>query len=319
MGNSHARRHFRSDSINYLSLGKIAFGRSYQNDERINQQPPRIFCSTRTTQMDRIDPDTFSDSYDIENTGRESAVSAPTPTLRERLIAMSQPCIPRRVWDALTGKELEENLEYLDPLVQSSMSLVEDTNEWIDWKQVNKGVVSDGDILVWTGRAVDEKETMGGSIPFVKTKSIIPLSVSEMVDLLLDSEKVKTYNQWSLGRQDCWVYDEHTKIVRSKTQPPLGGKTVTTVTLLHARQLEDHWVVVSRSVGGKSYHDDEDIGRSDILLGINFLQGVDDESCILTAVTHVYSPAVPKMLAETLGVKSAINFVKDMRKLKEPL
>ena len=81
--------------------------------------------------MDRIDPDTFSDSYDIENTGRESAVSAPTPTLRERLIAMSQPCIPRRVWDALTGKELEENLEYLDPLVQSSMSLVEDTNEWI--------------------------------------------------------------------------------------------------------------------------------------------------------------------------------------------
>ena len=96
MGNSHARRHFRSDSINYLSLGKIAFGRSYQNDERINQQPPRIFCSTRTTQMDRIDPDTFSDSYDIENTGRESAVSAPTPTLRERQAKNS-----KRIWNIL--------------------------------------------------------------------------------------------------------------------------------------------------------------------------------------------------------------------------
>ena len=77
--------------------------------------------------------------------------------------------------------------------------------------------------------------------------------------------------------------------------------------------------MVSRAIGGTRYHepDDDSAGRSDILLGVNLLQPIDASSCQLTAVTHVYSSAVPAMLAERLGVKSAIKFVKDMRSLVE--
>ena len=166
----------------------------------------------------------------------------------------------------------------------------------------------------------------GSQVPFIKTRSIIPLAVEEMVELLLDSSRVKTYNPWSLGRRDCWVADydaEHTKIVKNRVQPPFGAKAMVSTTLLHARPAaatEDDgaWIVVSRSVGGFRFAepDDATVGRSDILLGVNLLQPVDNESCLLTAVTHVYSSAVPTMLAERLGVQSAVKFVRDMRSLK---
>jgi hypothetical protein len=53
-------------------------------------------------------------------------------------------------------------------------------------------------------------------------------------------------------------------------------------------------------------------------LGVNLIQPVDDDSCMLTAVTHAYSAVMPAMLAERLGVKGAIKFVKDIRALRVP-
>jgi hypothetical protein len=81
---------------------------------------------------------------------------------------------------------------------------------------------------------------------------------------------------------------------------------------------EDSWIVVSRAVGGNQYCDDvdADCGRSDILLGINLLQPVGNGSTLVTAVTHVQSSVVPSMLAESLGLKGAIQFVQDLRRLR---
>jgi hypothetical protein len=75
---------------------------------------------------------------------------------------------------------------------------------------------------------------------------------------------------------------------------------------------------VSRAVGGREYCDDEDAdcGRSDILLGINLLEPVGDDSTLVTAITHVQSSVVPSMMAEGLGVKGAIKFVHDLRRLR---
>ena len=92
---------------------------------------------------------------------------------------------------------------------------------------------------------------------------------------------------------------------------------VLSTALLHARPLEQgSWVIVTRAVKGFA-PPEEDAGVSEILLGVNLLEPIDDSSCRLTAVNHVYSSSIPLMLAERVGVKSAVNFVKDLRRLKE--
>jgi hypothetical protein len=257
------------------------------------------------------------------------------------LQSLTQPLIDQNVWDNLSGLEFTENIDALDRLAAMGERIAshDESNDWIDWQaQGNKSPRSskstslrDGAIHVWTGRTT-RTQCYGSELPFIKTRSILPMSVSEMVDLMMDSERVQTYNPWSLGRRDCWVHNTtNTKIVQNTVQPPLGSKTMVSTTLLHARPastVPNAWVIVSRSVGpgsafaaaapgsSSSTTTTSASGRSDILLGVNLLEAIDDDTCQLTAVTHVHSQGVPNMLAERLGVQSAIKFVRDMRGLK---
>jgi hypothetical protein len=251
--------------------------------------------------------------------------------------ALVQPLIPKSVWDQLHGDEFQRFPDLLDGLSETGEMLARQdfSNIWIDWKIHSSGGVSleDGDVLVWTGKSL--KEGYGSAVPWIKTRSIIPLAADEMVELLMDSSRVTTYNPWSLGRQDCWVAAadnnpaadpihplRQTKIVKNRVQPPMGAKPAVSVTMLHARPVNDDgtWLVISRATGGNLYPelDQDAVGRSDILLGVNLIQPVDDDSCMLTAVTHAYSAIMPAMLAERLGVKGAIKFISDIRALRVP-
>ena len=82
------------------------------------------------------------------------------------------------------------------------------------------------------------------------------------------------------------------------------------------------YIVVSRAVtGGKwdpinsSNDSGEKYVRNEILLGVNVLRAIPGEpdKTELTAVTHVYSPLVPLMLAKSAGMKGAVDFVRDIR------
>jgi hypothetical protein len=78
-------------------------------------------------------------------------------------------------------------------------------------------------------------------------------------------------------------------------------------------------LVVSRAVPGMIEEELAELPRNDILLGVNLLQDLGPNECLMTAVTHVYSPVLPTMLARGMGVSSAINFIKDIRKVCEPV
>jgi len=259
----------------------------------------------------------------------DSTVVDDTATLVESL---TQPLITKAVWQKLTGTEFRDHPDaLLGPLAEMGVdvALNDEPNEWIEWHATAGGSsnsLADGAIHVWTGKTAKQAGYHGAKLPFIKTRSIIPLTVTEVVELMMDSTRIQTYNAWSVGRRDCWVRDAYTKIVKNRVEPPVGSKAMVSTTLLHARPAgrtaagEGAWVIVSRAVGGSSYvePEDEHLGQTHILLGVNVLQPVDDESCILTAVTHAYSSTVPNMLAERLGVKGAIKFVKDLRHLKVP-
>jgi len=112
----------------------------------------------------------------------------------------------------------------------------------------------------------------------------------------------------------------------------------------------DGWVVVSRAVSGGKWgtvdanqannninnnnnnnsnnkntgNDNEDNDndkpiRSEILIGINLMRSVPNNpnQTELTSITHVRSPSVPIMLAGKIGVKGAVDFIRDIRSVSE--
>jgi hypothetical protein len=284
---------------------------------------------TKTRQRPQPAPPTSQIIQDGDSSsGKDSAESQDESSMLQALI---QTLIPKPVWDQLQGDEFKRFPDLLDGLSKTGEQLARQdfSNLWIDWKIHSSGgdSLEDGDVLVWTGKSL--KEGYGSAVPWIKTRSIIPLAADEMVELLMDSSRVTTYNPWSLGRIDCWVADpdpvnptRQTKIVKNRVQPPMGAKPAVSVTMLHARPVavDGTWLAISRATGGNLYpeHDQDAVGTSDILLGVNLIQPVDEDSCMLTAVTHAYSAVMPGMLAERLGVKGALKFVKDIRALVVP-
>ena len=85
------------------------------------------------------------------------------------------------------------------------------------------------------------------------------------------------------------------------------------------------YIVVSRAVTGgqwssSSYSSDSSSKsnvRNEIILGVNILREVPSQpnKTELIAITHVYSPMIPLMLAKNAGVKGAVDFVRDIRSL----
>lgn len=249
------------------------------------------------------------------------------------LQCLTDPLIPQHVWDGLTGKEFTEHGELLDGLARTGLNLAsqDESNDWIAWTKVTasfKESLEDGAIHVWTGQTrrsgPNNQVFYGASAPFIKTRSIVPMSPIELIELMLDSNRVKTYNQWSIGRSDLWKSeDERTKIVQNTNQIPMGKKPLQSTTLLHACPIggavgpDASWLLISRAIGPQP--ENKNVGTSDILLGVNMVQPLGEDKSVLTSITHVYSSAVPGMLAERLGVKSAVKFVNDLRGLGVPV
>ena len=126
-------------------------------------------------------------------------------------------------------------------------------------------------------------------------------------------------------------------MVRNLTKPPMVSSLIEFVTCMHARRLRPNdmtilgddgpaegYLVVSRAVTGGEWSagntkssGGEKLSRNEILMGTNILRAVPGEpdKTELTAITHVYSPMIPQMLARSAGVKRAVDFVRDMRAL----
>eukprot|EP00977_Amphora_coffeiformis_P021271 scaffold9129_cov150-Amphora_coffeaeformis.AAC.1 len=304
---------------------------------------------------------------------------------------LTKPIFDESTWQQQTGREyIEHTTEMVNALADTGRIVVlqrpGDGNPWIEWKQHSTVVDNDNNhnnnnnsydptITVYKGTSrVAVTTGYGAAAPWIKTVAMIPhMTPHDMVQLMMDSTRVKTYNAWSTGRVDLWTAQHHhhrhhhhhqndknshnhnnnnnnnnhknnhdnndasqqehwiTKIVRNRTQPPMGAKPMVATTLLHARPYGNNnsnnsdndnntqsWLLVSRAIGGTYFDDNDDNNNnggatSEMLLGVNLFEAVPGVGTRMTAVTHIYSRSIPSVLAERLGVKSAIQFVKDMR------
>lgn len=244
------------------------------------------------------------------------------------MTAMTSPIVPLTIsFDGQTGEEFADP-ETMDRLVASGLEMAtQDKNDWIEWKMHSStkklleennnnemAILEQGEVMVYIGKS--KKDGHGSNLPIIKTKSILPLAAEEMAELLMDSSRVKIYNKLSVGRTDVRTLGEGTKIVCNLTKPPIAKSNMVSCTMMHSRRLEqpqESYFVVSRATPGMVDDAMSDLPRNDILLGVNLLEDRGPNECIMTAVTHIYSPALPTILAKKMGVSSAINFVKDIR------
>jgi hypothetical protein len=202
-------------------------------------------------------------------------------------------------------------------------------------------------VLLWTGKF--QHGLYGSELPAVRAAGILPVSPRDLFDLLVDSDRVLEYNKLSLGREDLMVLQDNlneegpfgksiTKVMRSRSQPPILRQVMEFVSILHAKELEDEpgsYLCVTRAVTQPtvSLHDDDNddkaqqhsttaagtasaVLRSEILMGVNLLRRVegDPNRCLMINVTHLRSPMIPMMIANRIGAAAAANFIKDLKK-----
>lgn len=187
-------------------------------------------------------------------------------------------------------------------------------------------------VILWTGKF--HHGLYGSDLPAVRAAGIIHVKPRTLFDLLVDSNRVQEYNKLSLGRDDLLMLQNDlnqegpfgksiTKVMRSRSQPPLLSKTMEFVSILHAKELEDGsgYLLVTRAVTHPSSSDpsggssSSSVLQSEILMGVNVLRKVqgDPNRCLLISVNHIRSPMVPMMIAKRIGATAAAGFVNDLR------
>lgn len=251
------------------------------------EDPERGVVAGTTPTTTRAAPSTAVDTNEI--------IEEPSAAV---LVGITQPIVSKYVWSRLTGREFYFP-SVLQALVRMGIRIaLPQSEEYIDWKPADSGtkqMFQDGvteealrhalddemNVLVWTGKFKKE-DGYGSELPVVKTVSIIPMSPKRIAELLMDSDRVKTYNKMSLGRKDevtfqygvdtvasskdsstGFTLDGEAKIVRNLTQPPVSKKMMEFITLMYARRLTPEDNIGVGIMGGSSEDNlDDDDGDS---------------------------------------------------------
>lgn len=191
---------------------------------------------------------------------------------------------------------------------------------------------SSKDVLVWSGSF--KHGLYASEIPAFRSAGVMDVSSKKLMELLVDSTRVKEYNKISLGRTDVVTFDGSldkegpfgksiTKVMRAESKPPMMSNVALT-TLLHAKQLPDAsgYLIVTRAVHRPG--EESSVATSmkpEIVIGVNLIMDFDDnidggkKRCLMINVNHMYSPMVPMYIAKRLAVTSAHKFVNDIREL----
>lgn len=199
------------------------------------------------------------------------------------------------------------------------------------------------DVLVWSTKC--SHTGFGSEYPMVKARGLIPTCAFQMVELLLDSGRVKEYNKMSLGRNDEHYFVKgvrssecpitglpgEVKICCSKSQPFVIRKPVELRLLLHARPLPSNngngstFLTVGRSAweteSGTIDAIDQSVTRCEMLLSVNLirdlpssvLNSMEEQWCEITTITHGVSPGIPISIGRRVGLAAAAKYIRDIR------
>jgi len=266
---------------------------------------------------------TFDDNGDCDYNGSEHTPVAPLAIDRLANFGLNT--------------TLDEEMWQPDSKSEKLIKKASEDSEWMKQTfqkgQKDSSTVGESskDVLVWSGSF--KHGLYGSEVPAIRSAGIVNTSAIKLVELLVDSARVKEYNKISLGRTDLVTFDGNleeegpfgksiTKVMRSESKPPMISNLVLT-SILHAKKLSDGmgYLIVTRSVHlpeeGSSVA--SSVG-TEIVMGVNLIVDFDNatdgtERCLMLNVSHMRSPMVPMYIAKKLAVTQAHKFVNDIRAL----
>lgn len=210
-------------------------------------------------------------------------------------------------------------------------------SEWMrqtfqeETKDISTTGTSSSDVLVWSGSF--KHGFYGSEVPAIRSAGIVNTSAIKLVELLVDSSRVKEYNKLSLGRTDLVTFEGNleedgpfgksiTKVMRSESKPPMLSNLVLT-SILHAKKLSNGlgYLIVSRAVHRPE--EGSSVASSmttEIVMGVNLIVDFNNSNdgigrCLMVNVNHMRSPMVPMYIAKKLAVTQAHKFINDIRAL----
>jgi len=220
-----------------------------------------------------------------------------------------------------------------DKLIKKAGGTCSDPERWMKYT-FRKGKMSSStcsmpsskDVLVWSGSF--KHGLYGSEMPAIRSVGIVDTSAKKLMELLIDSSRVKEYNKISLGREDIIKFNGNldtggpfgksiTKVMRSVSKPPLL-KPLALTSILHAKQMPDEsgYLIVSRGVHRPDAEVVSSSMKSEIVMGVNLIVDFDDDDhdrCLMINVNHIRSPMVPLYVAKRLAVSTAAGFINDLR------
>jgi len=204
--------------------------------------------------------------------------------------------------------------------------------------------VSGSDTFVWTGSI--HHNGPGHNLPVVKARGNIAATPRDVMDLMMDSSRVKEYNKMAQSRKDVVILQKgidttreesdfdlagEAKIIQSLNKPPMIRRSIEMLSLMHARKLDKYiggnpvhgYIAVSRSVwedAAGTPVNSKDSVRCEMLLGVNLLRAIPgtrhgEIHCELTTISHVHTTAVPQILAQKMAPQHAVNYIGAIRAL----
>lgn len=183
------------------------------------------------------------------------------------------------------------------------------------WKEL-----LDDNVLLWTGNI--------GSQICLRAEAMIGKDAESLYKLLLDSSRVKEYNEVSLGREDIWIMErlngcdgtnEVTKVVRGTNKAPVRGMSpIIFHSLMHGKELDGGagYSIVTRTARLLSSGGDVTSSHTTLCIGTLLIYRIEgcDNQCILVNATQFTAP-VPAMVARKLGLASNKTMFKALQKL----
>jgi len=206
---------------------------------------------------------------------------------------------------------------------------------------------SGDEVFVWSSKC--NRPGYGSEYPVVRSRGLIPASAREVVELIIDSNRVMDYNKYSIGRKDLVVLTHTTsvhsaekkcprlgvpgeaKIFVSESQPPLMRYPLEFKQLFYAQRLYSDdgveldgvaYIAFGRSVwespDGTTDGSDKSTTRCEVMLTVSLIREVTTTEdgpkvCELTTVTHAINPGVPMFIGKKLGLVAAEEYIKNIR------
>jgi hypothetical protein len=230
-----------------------------------------------------------------------------------------------RIYGALTGQEPSTAPYSLKDIIANGKQYLELSEVDHAWDVMGE----EEGVKIWKLKknAMKFGTSDDKSWPCIKSSTIIDADPKKVLALLMDSSKVKKYNQYSIGRDDIERVSKNTKIVWNKTRIPFSVKPFDYCTLMHHYEVPRRRadgsktkdiIIISKFVEHELVPVHKNFARCENIIGLQILRSLHSSKnhkprTEITSISHVRYPSTHPILISANAFRGTFNYLDQLR------